>query len=127
MSRPMNKEEYRAELADAFAHVLEEKGLEWKKEWRGQGGGAPGQEKPAPLLCAQRRHTERKQAAGGGDQDQPKEGQEAADSGHHGRGPERIKQRGRQPAVGQTRGSKGQGTTQEDLGQQLATAGWDGL
>ena len=41
MSRPMNKEEYRAELADAFAHVLEEKGLEWRKEWRGQGGGAP--------------------------------------------------------------------------------------
>lgn len=41
MSRPMNKEEYRAELADAFANVLEEKGLEWRKEWRGQGGGAP--------------------------------------------------------------------------------------
>ena len=41
MSRPKNKEEYRAELADAFAHVLEEKGLEWKKEWTGQGGGAP--------------------------------------------------------------------------------------
>ena len=93
----------------------------------GQGGGAPGQEKPAALLCAQRGHTERKQAAGGGHQDQPQEGQEATDSGHHGRGPERIKQRGRQPAVGQTRGSKGQGTTQEDLGQQLATAGWDGL
>ena len=41
MSRPKNKEEYRAELADAFANILEEKGLEWKKEWRGQGGGAP--------------------------------------------------------------------------------------
>ena len=41
MSRPKNKEEYRAELAEAFAHVLEEKGLEWKKEWTGQGGGAP--------------------------------------------------------------------------------------
>ena len=41
MSRPMNKEEYRAELANAFAHVLEEKGLEWRKEWRGQGGSAP--------------------------------------------------------------------------------------
>ena len=41
MSRPMNKEEYRAQLADAFAHVLEEKGLEWKKEWQGTGGSAP--------------------------------------------------------------------------------------
>ncbi len=41
MPRPMNKEAYRAELADAFAHVLEEKGLEWKKEWQGSGGGAP--------------------------------------------------------------------------------------
>ena len=41
MSRPKNIEEYRAELADAFAHVLEEKGLECKKEWTGQGGGAP--------------------------------------------------------------------------------------
>lgn len=41
MSRPLNKEEYRAELAEAFAHVLEEKGLEWKKEWHGIGGNAP--------------------------------------------------------------------------------------
>ena len=31
MSRPKNKDEYRAELADTFAHVLEEKGLEWQK------------------------------------------------------------------------------------------------
>ena len=58
----------------------------------GQGGGAPGQEKPAALLCAQRGHAERKQAAGGGHQAQPQEGQEAAGSGHRGRGPERIKQ-----------------------------------
>ena len=29
------------ELAESFAHVLEEKGLDWKKEWRGSGGGAP--------------------------------------------------------------------------------------
>ena len=41
MSRPMNKEEYRAQLADAFAHVLEEKRLEWKKEWQSTGGSAP--------------------------------------------------------------------------------------
>ena len=41
MSRPMNKEEYRAQLANAFAGILEEKGLEWRKEWHGVGGGAP--------------------------------------------------------------------------------------
>lgn len=41
MSRPQNKNEYRAELAESFAHVLEEKGLNWKKEWRGSGCGAP--------------------------------------------------------------------------------------
>ena len=41
MSRPKNKEEYRAELAEAFAHVLEEKGLEWRKEWNGFGSGSP--------------------------------------------------------------------------------------
>lgn len=41
MSRPKNKDEYRAELAEAFAHVLEEKGLEWKKEWHGIGNLAP--------------------------------------------------------------------------------------
>ena len=33
-SRPKNKNEYREELAESFAHVLEEKGLDWKKEWR---------------------------------------------------------------------------------------------
>lgn len=41
MAKPKNKEEYRTELADTFAHVLEEKGLAWKKEWTGSGGGAP--------------------------------------------------------------------------------------
>lgn len=41
MPRPKNKEEYRTELAEAFTHVLEEKGLSWRKEWVGQGGGAP--------------------------------------------------------------------------------------
>lgn len=41
MPRPKNKEEYRAELADAFTHVLEEKGLSWRKEWTGHGGAAP--------------------------------------------------------------------------------------
>ncbi len=40
-SRPQNKNEYREELAESFAHILEEKGLNWKKEWRGAGGGAP--------------------------------------------------------------------------------------
>ena len=30
MSRPKNKEEYRQEMAEAFANVLEEKGLEWR-------------------------------------------------------------------------------------------------
>ena len=37
MSRPKNKDEYRQEMAEAFAHVLEEKGLEWRKEWTGTG------------------------------------------------------------------------------------------
>jgi len=41
MSRPKNKEEYRQEMAEAFAGVLEEKGLEWRKEWIGTGGSAP--------------------------------------------------------------------------------------
>lgn len=40
-SRPKNKEEYRKEMADAFANVLEEKGLNWKKEWHGSGGSSP--------------------------------------------------------------------------------------
>lgn len=41
MEGPKNKDEYRAQLAQAFAHVLEEKGLEWHKEWAGSGGNAP--------------------------------------------------------------------------------------
>lgn len=41
MTRPKNKDEYRAELAETFANVLEEHGLEWRKEWRGSGGDAP--------------------------------------------------------------------------------------
>ncbi len=41
MARPKNKDEYRAELAEAFANVLEERGLEWRKEWHGSGGDAP--------------------------------------------------------------------------------------
>lgn len=36
-SRPKNKDEYRQRLADAFAHVLEEQGLEWKKDWSALG------------------------------------------------------------------------------------------
>ena len=38
-----------------------------------------------------------------------------------------MKQQGHQPLVGQTCSSGSQGTTQEELGQQLATAGWDRL
>ena len=42
MSKPKNKEEYRQQLADMFAHVLEEKGLEWRQEWTQSGwNGAP--------------------------------------------------------------------------------------
>ena len=37
----MNKEEYRKQMAEAFANILEEKGLEWRKEWSGVGGDAP--------------------------------------------------------------------------------------
>ena len=40
MKRPKNKEEYRQRLAESFAHVLEEKGLDWKKEW-GNGSTVP--------------------------------------------------------------------------------------
>lgn len=35
MSRPQNKEEFRREMAQSFSRILEEKGLEWKKEWVG--------------------------------------------------------------------------------------------
>ena len=41
MAKPKNKDEYRAELAETFANVLEEHGLQWRKEWRGTGGDAP--------------------------------------------------------------------------------------
>ena len=41
MSRPMNKDEFRKEMAEAFAHVLKDKGLSWRKEWTGIGGGSP--------------------------------------------------------------------------------------
>lgn len=41
MSRPKNKDEFRKELAEAFANILEEKGLDWKKEWNGGGNMAP--------------------------------------------------------------------------------------
>lgn len=33
MSKPKNRQEYRQQLAEKFIHVLEEKGLSWKKEW----------------------------------------------------------------------------------------------
>lgn len=41
MGRPKNKEEYRVKMAETFVHILEEKGLTWRKEWNGKGGGAP--------------------------------------------------------------------------------------
>ena len=41
MAKPKSKDEYRAELAETFANVLEEHGLQWRKEWRGSGGDAP--------------------------------------------------------------------------------------
>ena len=41
MRRPKNKEEFRQEMAETFAHILEEKGLKWRKEWTGVGGGVP--------------------------------------------------------------------------------------
>lgn len=40
-TRPKNKQEFRREMAEAFIHVLEEEGLNWKKNWRGVGGDAP--------------------------------------------------------------------------------------
>ena len=33
--------EYREQLAEAFLQVLEEKQLDWKKEWQGSGGQTP--------------------------------------------------------------------------------------
>ena len=33
--------EYREQLAEAFLQVLEEKQLDWKKEWKGAGGQTP--------------------------------------------------------------------------------------
>ena len=37
----MTKDEFRKNMADTFANILEEKGLSWRKEWSGIGGGAP--------------------------------------------------------------------------------------
>lgn len=33
MPKPKNRNEFRTSVADMFAHILEEKGLEWTKEW----------------------------------------------------------------------------------------------
>ena len=41
MSRPKNRDEYRQVLADEFAHVLEEHGLEWTREWTLSAGSIP--------------------------------------------------------------------------------------
>lgn len=35
MARPQSKEEFRKAMAEAFANVLEEKGLSWRQEWSG--------------------------------------------------------------------------------------------
>lgn len=40
MARPQNKEEFRKQMAEQFARVLEEKGAAWKQEWAG-GMSAP--------------------------------------------------------------------------------------
>lgn len=37
----MTKDEFRTQMAETFANILEEKGLSWRKEWTGIGGGAP--------------------------------------------------------------------------------------
>ena len=41
MERPKNKYEYRKQLAQMFIDVLNEHGLEWKKEWYGIGTSRP--------------------------------------------------------------------------------------
>lgn len=41
MGRPKSKDEYRRQMAEAFAGVLEEKGLQWRKEWNGGSPAAP--------------------------------------------------------------------------------------
>lgn len=41
MTKPGNRDEYRALLAEGFAGILEEKGLEWKKDWQGAVCRAP--------------------------------------------------------------------------------------
>ena len=37
----MTKDEFRKQMAENFVKVLEEKGLDWHKEWKGVGGDAP--------------------------------------------------------------------------------------
>ena len=39
--KPKNKDEFRQELAAVFSNILQEKGLDWKKEWQGRGGSSP--------------------------------------------------------------------------------------
>lgn len=41
MSRPQSRDEYRRQMAEAFVNVLEEKGLEWRKDWHMKGTDAP--------------------------------------------------------------------------------------
>lgn len=41
MSKPQNRDEFRKGMAEQFANVLTEKGLAWRKEWRGTGAMAP--------------------------------------------------------------------------------------
>lgn len=41
MSKPNNKDEYRKQIADRFAHILEENGLDWRKEWNAGNGMMP--------------------------------------------------------------------------------------
>ena len=41
MGKPKNRDEYRQTLADEFAHILEEQGLEWTREWSLSAGSTP--------------------------------------------------------------------------------------
>lgn len=41
MSRPQSRDDYRRQMAEAFVNVLEEKGLEWRKDWHAKGTDAP--------------------------------------------------------------------------------------
>lgn len=41
MDKPKSREEFRKVMAEEFSHVLTEKGLDWRKEWKGTGFASP--------------------------------------------------------------------------------------